>query len=303
MRNWIVASCLSIVSLNLRAQVTDTLGLSQYQSGTAVLYDSPNGGYAFGTNGYHDVAKAQTYQNEATFVLKEVLMIFGNVTFESGDSSSFVRVNVYDNFGSGVLISGPADSIAPDSILSFVDLPVYSLLADGSFTVADFRFDTLVVSAGTRFSVGVDFSGVAQGDTVGLMSTTDGDAVDRYDAWELTSNGYWFVVGQAAYSWGLDVDLAIFPVIDENDPAGVSEHEDFQVSLYPNPCSNQLYFELPSNSNVATVEVFDMSGKQVNLSSVNWSNNSLDVSAIQPGMYFVQLSSKKGFWTERFIKY
>ena len=45
----------------VRAQVTDTLGFDEFYLGTPVLYSSPNGGYAFGNNGYGDKAKAQTY--------------------------------------------------------------------------------------------------------------------------------------------------------------------------------------------------------------------------------------------------
>jgi len=50
------------------AQVTDTLGYSDFLTGTQVLYDSPNGGYAFGNNGYGDKAKAQSYYHDQSFV-------------------------------------------------------------------------------------------------------------------------------------------------------------------------------------------------------------------------------------------
>ncbi|MGB1318643.1 MAG: hypothetical protein ACPG5W_10565, partial [Flavobacteriales bacterium] len=138
------------------AQGTDTLGYADFLLGTPSLYESPNGGYAFGVNGYNDVAKAQSFSNENSFVLTEVLLEFGDVTFESGDSTSSIRVNVYDNYGNGITSLGQADSIAPDSVLAFVDVPVYELSDDGSLTSVDFSSTVLAIFS--RFSVGVEFS-------------------------------------------------------------------------------------------------------------------------------------------------
>ena len=53
-------------SFSLHAQdvplvVTDTLNWDNYQQGTEILYESPNGGYVLGNNGYGDLAKAQLF--------------------------------------------------------------------------------------------------------------------------------------------------------------------------------------------------------------------------------------------------
>ena len=280
------------------AQVTDTLGYAEFLEGTPFLYQSPNGGYAFGTNGYNDVAKAQTYSHDNSFVLRQVLIEFGDVQFESQDSTSSVRVNVYDNNGFGITSLGQVDSIAPDSVLAFVDIPVYELQDDGSLTEAVFTGSALVISR--RFSVGVDFSNVASGDTVGLVSTTDGDT-DTYNAWELTENGDWFTVEQPSYSWGLQVDFAIFPVIDENDPAGVSDKTALNFSVYPNPCSDWLKIRCGTRE-AFTASVHDLSGKKISDSSLARENEILDVSRLDPGIYLLSIYSESSVATQRFIK-
>jgi len=281
------------------AQVTDTLGYSDFLTGTQVLYDSPNGGYAFGNNGYGDKAKAQSYYHDQSFVLRKVLLLFGDVKFESADSSSVVRVNVYDNYGIGVTSLGQSDSIAPDSVLGFADIPVYQLVAGGSFTEASFANDTIVIRE--RFSVGVDFTMIALGDTVGLISTTDGDAMGAFNSWELTSNNDWFTVEQPVYSWGLDVSLAIFPVIDAEDPAAIQQFERNLLSIYPNPCVDQLMI---SNSELKSgeIRIYDVSGRKLKEQSYVPDGRSINVADLPSGMYSITITDGMTQWVSKFVK-
>jgi hypothetical protein len=294
---FVLIICLAI-SLMSKAQVTDTLGYTAFQLGTPTLYASPNGGYAFGNNGYQDKAKAQTYYNEDAFVLRLVLVEFGDVIFQSADSSSVVRVSVYDNHGVGVSSIGEVDSIAPDSVLSWVDIPVHSILDDGSFTVAEFDHDTVVLSG--RFSVGIDLTHLAAGDTVGVVSTTDGDAGGTINAWELTSGDVWFSVEQSAFSWGLDVDLAIFPVIDENDPAGIATIGNSEFVLYPNPALDFIQIRGLSQTSYQA-EIFDLKGSRV-IRLVVENDSEIDISFLDPGLYMLVVVDDNFSVSNRFVK-
>ncbi|MCF8465534.1 MAG: T9SS type A sorting domain-containing protein [Flavobacteriales bacterium] len=297
-RGLITGLLMAVAQLGI-AQVTDTLGYSDFLTGTQVLYDSPNGGYAFGNNGYGDKAKAQSYYHDQSFVLRKVLLLFGEVKFESTDSNSVVRVNVYNNYGTGVTSLGQSDSIAPDSVLGFVDIPVYQLINGGSFTEASFAHDTIVIR--DRFSVGIDLTMMSQGDTVGLMSTTDGDAMGTFNSWELTSNDDWFTVEHPVYSWGLDVSLAIFPVIDADDPAGIHQFEKRSLSVYPNPCVDQLMI---SNTELkfGQVNIYDAQGREVmNMSNTN-EIRSINVSDLQSGIYSITITNDQTQWSSKFVK-
>ncbi len=281
------------------AQVTDTLGYATFLEGTQTLYQSPNGGYAFGNNGYADLAKAQSYSHDQAFVLRKVLLLFGDVIFESADSASVVRVNVYDNNGPGITSLGISDSIAPDSVFAFVDVPVYQLLDNGDFSEVSFSNDTIVIR--NRFSVGIDLTMLSPGDTVGLVSTSDGDALGTYSAWEQTSNGTWFTVEHPVYSWGLDVSLGIFPVIDADDPAGVPSIERHDLNIYPNPCTDELVVS-NADLNSGVLLIHDATGRQVKQMAYRSASRVIDVSGLESGIYSMTIMDGGTRWSTKFIK-
>ena len=291
-----------LIVISSTAQVTDTLGLEGYQMGTETLYEAPNGGYAFGNNGYADVAKAQSFVNDHSFVLREVLLRFGDVQFASTDSTSAIAVNVYTFGGSGVTLSSVTDPVAPDTIRSSVTIPVYEL-SSNNYTSVDFSFDTIVFQAAERFFVGIDFSGLAIGDTVGLLSTTDGDAGSTYNAWELTAADNWIVVAHPAYSWNLDVDLGIFAVIDENDPAGIADSEGANWTFGPNPCLDMLKVEIPfENHEEYLVQIISATGQVIYSESCVGGAQILNSATWSSGFYFLQVSSKGFTSSQKLVK-
>ena len=291
-----------LIVISSTAQVTDTLGLEGYEMGTETLYEAPNGGYAFGNNGYADMAKAQSFVNDHSFVLREVLLRFGDVQFASADSSSAITVNVYTFGGFGVTLSSVTDPVAPDTIRSSVPIPVYEL-SNNSYTSVDFGFDTIVFQAGERFFVGIDFTGLASGDTVGLLSTTDGDAGSTYNAWELTASENWIVVAHPAYSWNLDVDLGIFAVIDENDPSGIVDNEGVNWTFGPNPCLDMLKVEIPfENDEEYVVQVISATGQLMYSETCVGGTYNLNSATWLPGFYLLQVSSTSYTSSQKFVK-
>lgn len=306
MKNFICAVfvCLSFMSFSF-AQTTQTLGLDNYNEGTETLYVSPNGGYAFGVNGYDDLVKAQAFSHDNSFVLRNVQMKFGAVEFESTDSSSSVIVNVYRCNEAGITISGLVDSIAPGSVLASDTIPVYELEDGGALTTVNFTGEAIVIYPGELFAVGLDVSKLVVGDTVGLFSTTDGDAEETGNAWELTSDSNWVAIAQQAFSWNLDVDLAIFVGIDEDDPAGILDEAKSFYSLYPNPANNQLnvVFDQAINPSSTLVRVYNMLGELVDSSVEKNTNRAVvDVSTLVEGSYFIQISDKQSVSSRKFIK-
>lgn len=303
MKKILAIALLFVAAKGVNAQATDTLGFEAYSLGTETLYESPNGGYAFGNNGYADKAKAQTFQHNESFVVDNVLLKFGAVEFNSQDSSSSIVVNFYSNTGLGVTTFSVSDTLAPDTIRASVTVPVYQLI-EGDITSVDFSDDTLVYYPGELFTVGVDLTQLAAGDTVGLFSTTDGDgdvnSVRR--AWEFTANNNWIVVAQPAYSWDLEVDLAIFVEIDENDPAGIFQNKsDFEFSLYPNPTADYLNIGLSSvNQEKARIEVLSVDGSLL-LSEQQSSQGAIDVSGLTNGLYLLRLQIDDGVSVKQFV--
>jgi len=73
------------------------------------------------------------------------------------------------------------------------------------------------------------------------------------------------------------------------DDLGLSE-----VVIYPNPVQNRINFELATDFNNFSVGIFDILGKQVLSSSINITNNTIEINALQKGIYLVQLENKEG---------
>ncbi|PWH83454.1 hypothetical protein DIS18_02555 [Algibacter marinivivus] len=70
------------------------------------------------------------------------------------------------------------------------------------------------------------------------------------------------------------------------------------ISLYPNPTLNS--FSIDTESNIETVEVLDISGKQLKLFKKNI--NSYNIQTLVSGVYFVRIKTDKGTVTKKLIK-
>ncbi len=69
------------------------------------------------------------------------------------------------------------------------------------------------------------------------------------------------------------------------------------ISIYPNPSSSKLWIE--SQVYINSIAVFTTDGKELNLS---WDKNTLDVSNLATGIYFIEIQTEQGKITKRFSK-
>lgn len=72
------------------------------------------------------------------------------------------------------------------------------------------------------------------------------------------------------------------------------------IKLYPNPTTDLLYFDTTGDLSLDKVEVYDTIGKRVLSSQIN--NNSVDVSQLTAGVYFVKIYSGENQTTKKIIK-
>ena len=105
----------------------------------------------------------------------------------------------------------------------------------------------------------------------------------------LANNCQKFGIAQADNSslWYLHSDGKIYTT---EEPVGLNQAEEGTISLYPNPANDVLNIAL-QGTKVNEVVVIDIYGKTVARTVVTEGNNTLDVSALPAGMYFVQLRS------------
>ena len=81
------------------------------------------------------------------------------------------------------------------------------------------------------------------------------------------------------------------------------DSRDFEnnVFIYPNPASSILNFIVKNNITISTITINDISGKEI-YKAGNAINNSIDVSNLSSGVYFVTFTSESNSITKKFIK-
>lgn len=80
------------------------------------------------------------------------------------------------------------------------------------------------------------------------------------------------------------------------------ENQLLNFSVYPNPSSNAINVELPSETNSAKVNIFDFTGRLLKKTTASLNNKTINVSNLATGTYLVTVSSKNKIGTVRFIK-
>ena len=79
----------------------------------------------------------------------------------------------------------------------------------------------------------------------------------------------------------------------------VGDHLAEVISVYPNPATSVLNINLPSNLEVVKSSLVDMLGKTT---GVVYSNGEMNVSNLAPGVYFLNLETTAGSYTQKVVK-
>lgn len=77
---------------------------------------------------------------------------------------------------------------------------------------------------------------------------------------------------------------------DQQDLAG--------ISLYPNPAKDFIYINPPDNLIIQQLDLTDINGKRIQLV---FENNTVDVSGLNPGIYFIKINTDKGQLNQKVI--
>ncbi len=179
----------------------DTLMPGNFANGTPTLYAATNG-FVAGVNGYGDLAKAQAFDLE-NFTMSSVGFWFG--AKEITDEADTVVLTVYNMDGTGTAAAGEVS--APGTVVATKAFTTNDIDTTGNLTVVE--LDEALELSG-NYAIGFDLTKIVN-DTIGLISTTDGDATEEL-SWEQWSGGGDWYTFAATSSWELAVDLAIFPI-------------------------------------------------------------------------------------------
>ena len=73
------------------------------------------------------------------------------------------------------------------------------------------------------------------------------------------------------------------------------------VFVFPNPAGNELRISAGTQIN-ASVRIFDLTGKLVRYLTEIENKEAMDISVLQPGVYFARIITDQGTATKKFIK-
>ncbi len=280
-----------VTSLGERAGTVDTITIHM-EGCSPALYNSSGGGYVCGHNGYGDIAKYMLF-DQAWGVTD-----FGTITglcfwfgAKEGNDSDQVVATILADTNTILAQQGITYSQIDTSALA---TKAIKGIAEAAYNTAITLTSPVTIPANQTFFAGIALNPQA-GDTVGLVSGTDGDFSAGTDhTWEVWSDGHYHDFS----SWNLAIAMGIYPVMDFT--INVDENDAFGVKLYnnyPNPASTQtsIMFDLVRDMQVS-VAVFNVAGEQVmsvdaGMMSAGKRTINIDVNGLPAGVYSYTLNA------------
>ncbi len=290
--NYSIAYCthLSLLSEN------DTLNKQYFDSLSYKTYASPGGGFVSGNNAYLDRSKAQEFNAGNVCNIYAVMIHFGYKSFTSLSDSSYVGVNFYhiDNLGRNSIVSNavpcPGTVFYKDSIkVSDIDTLNGNLLLYNSPIFTD-----------SYFAIGIDFAQLNALDTIALYTNKDGDSGAREQSWEQDASGNWYTL---KYNWPLNVDYAIFPIVNTSVGIALIANKKPSLILSPNPTSiGEININI-SKSLVKRINVYNSNLQLINSKIIAKDNFNLTVEleTQSQGIYFVEVKTSNNIYFEKLI--
>ncbi|MCX7954764.1 MAG: T9SS type A sorting domain-containing protein [Bacteroidales bacterium] len=267
----------------------DTLGWPP--SDTLVLYTATNNGqyagYVSGNNVWQDKAKANYYNTyDVNKKITSVILYFGVAT---GNNSTVIPVRVWNNAGTNG---------TPGSVIATVNTTIGTIKTDVQNQNPTIVTYAPPVTVSTPFYVGIQLP-TAAGDTVALY----GIDVTTNMAWEQWSNNLWYPYSDANNTWGINHQLAIFPIMCL--PGTIEEiGANNLVSVYPNPATDQITIVAPLLSKNVMIKINDIFGKNIKTIEIDNFSGYYNINTydLLSGIYFITVQSERENYTFRISK-
>ncbi len=297
------------VPVNFKANkvVTDTVMPTHWNEAGLTYYTTNDAsgnfaGFVAGINTYADMAKIQEYDAGTGHSVEGALIVIpvkvDNDSVNADNGSFNFSVYTFD-----------ADT---PSVVAAAKTVLYADMDTTGYTVA--MLDAPVAVSG-KYGAGIDMS--ATFDVAGILSlytlatTTNGDAQGGELNWEQWSDGS---MNKMSTSWAaapdiLDIDLAIFPVINlaPNSIEDANFLNGVKVSCYPNPTTDVLNISYAiENSADVNIKVAGLNGQVVmelaeGFKTAGQFTSSLNVNSLANGTYFVTVEAGSSRIAQRIV--
>jgi hypothetical protein len=297
MKTVFTAILITFTGFFLTAQ-TDTLNSFYKPTGSTVVA-SPNGGYASGTNGYGDREKLQAFVPTQPYSVLGAIVWFAvknELSVQPEQSNIWLKLRRHDitTQATAPFIAGPKETI--DSVSFSINNLQAGSTAELGYNYLAFNSPVLTSSP---YGISISFTeGMQPEDTLAIMHSADDSVIAVGQSWE-TWNGNW---RRMIDNWGLNVDFAIFPVIDTT-LNGLASMPSIEFNVYPNPADKQLNISLDQAKGDVEIEVLNMKGQIIMHLSDKQSIKlrSLDISSLTKGVYFLKITSNSHYGVRPFV--
>ncbi len=135
-----------------------------------------------------------------------------------------------------------------------------------------------------------------------------GNSVENFDSGTLTGIGLTFshtftIEGDNDYFCGIHGAGSMSGTITVDATASINEEVFKTFTILPNPAKSIITVKIPNNTNTLEIEVLNITGKRVLYKSLNSTvNTTLNLTALQSGMYLVRVTSGRTSQTKRLVK-
>jgi hypothetical protein len=94
------------------------------------------------------------------------------------------------------------------------------------------------------------------------------------------------------------VTIVVSPVMDRED------FKHFNVTIYPNPASTEIFIKIPEFSDYrnVTVTIFDLNGRKVTEKPISSALEKIDIANLESGVYIFNITSNRGKTVQRIVK-
>ncbi len=100
-------------------------------------------------------------------------------------------------------------------------------------------------------------------------------------------------------SW-VPYEMLVFPILNRKTSSLDEINVDNRVEVYPNPSSKEI--NINSQFIINSIEILNSLGQRVYKEKINTTNKTIDISALNKGIYIIELKTEKGIIHRKFIK-
>jgi uncharacterized delta-60 repeat protein len=132
--------------------------------------------------------------------------------------------------------------------------------------------------------------------TSGQVITTFISGMDELKSLALQSDGKILASGFGGIGSG---GVPVFAIARYNNPSlGIQTIENLKFSISPNPTNSIL--NIKTQETLKSINIIDLLGRKTNITK--FENNAIDLSNLQNGVYFLEITTENGLQTQKFIK-